>query len=201
MAEQIRLRNPKRLYDFAYRLYFAISNCRKQGKYIATFVPYDGAKKHRSVAVDAVPYPGFGKKLPRGVNHMRTGALLQVTYKCMHEPTEEQKRQAERAVRWQKIPRKRLTGRLVDVFLHKGSLYWLLMDVQERDADRNRKYINYRLLNLDGGDLQMAAIDVTKQVRKTKSPAKKKGFMSKAGRAIARRRQGLKKKTGGKKVK
>jgi hypothetical protein len=111
------------------------------------------------ITLDSVRYPGFGKRLPPGVTHARDGNLVTFWYKACHKATQAQIDAAARAVKVQGIPRQRYTGRLVDVFKHNGSLYALLMDVQERDAIGGKKALNFRMMNLDDGNLYRAFID------------------------------------------
>jgi hypothetical protein len=111
------------------------------------------------ITLDSVRYPGFGKRLPPGVTHARDGNLVTFWYKACHKATQAQIDAAARAVQVQGIPRQRYTGRLVDVFKHNGSLYALLMDVQERDTSKTKRALNFRMMNLDDGNLYRAFID------------------------------------------
>lgn len=113
----------------------------------------------RTITLDSVRYPGFGQRLPAGTSHARDGNLATFWYKACHKPTAAQIAAADRAVRVQGIPRQRYTGRLVDVFKHNGSLYALLMDVQERDHTGAKRALNFRMMNLDDGNLYRAFID------------------------------------------
>jgi hypothetical protein len=92
-------------------------------------------------------------------------------YHACHPPTADQIAKAERAVKLLKLPKNRYTGRLVDAFIHKGTLYVLLMDVLERDPEKKCKGANYRMMNLDDGNLTTAYIEETtapKRARRVK---------------------------------
>lgn len=150
----IRLRNRMRVYDLFSRI--GATATKKRG--VLSLVPYTGCVAKRRVAVDDVEYPGFGQRLPAGVEHARNGSLVTLWYKAMHAPTKRQLAEANLAVKVMGIPRRRYTGRLVDVFRHSnGSLYCLLMDVLERHTQKGAH--PFRMMNLDDGDLYAAFVE------------------------------------------
>lgn len=162
MSDSIRLRNRSRLYDFGHRLLVAILRARAVGLHVGTFLPYSGAKTLKSVAVDEVAFPGFGNKLVRGVKHQMDGSRVTFWYTAMHKPTQKQIDKARYAIKVLRIPRKRYTGTLIDVFRHRESLYILLGGVLERDREDP---VNFRMFNLDDGDLFRAYVETVKQKR------------------------------------
>jgi hypothetical protein len=128
------------------------------GKRVMDFIP-TRCKIERYIGLDAVKYPGFGKKLPAGLTHKMDGSKATFWYKAAHKPTQDQIDKAAFAVNVLKIPRRRYTGTLVDVFTNKGTLYALLAGVLERDREQSKSQINYRMFNLDDGDLYAAYIE------------------------------------------
>jgi hypothetical protein len=137
--------------------------------------PYTGAKGFRTVAVDSVPFPGFGHQLPKGVTHKLDGSNVLLSYKAFHKPTQEAIAQAQYATVTLKIDRRRYTGRLIDVFHHKGTLYCLLGGVLERDRGSNRHGYNFRTFNLDDGNLLAAWVEEVQAQLKTKRKLVVKG--------------------------
>lgn len=169
---QIRLRNPNRVYDLFQRLAGARSN-----RPAVRLYPYTGAGNKKTIGLDTVEYPGFGKRLPTGVTHRLDGSTVTLWYKAAHAPTAEQIKKAEYATKVLKIHRQRYTGKLVDVFLHKGTLYVLLAGVLERDREGGKHHCNFRHFNLEDGQVYVAMIDEVKvnaiKTLKKSKPAKK----------------------------
>lgn len=175
----IRLPNAQQVYH----CFTGLAGLGARGRTM-TFVP-PRCSTPKLITMDSTRYPGFGKRLPPGTAHQRDGNLVTFWYKACHKATQAQIDAAARAVKVQGIPRQRYTGRLVDVFKHNGSLYALLMDVQERDAIGGKKALNYRMMNLDDGNLYRAFIDASlakpSAVKAyTKTLAKIKGKKAKA---------------------
>lgn len=160
----VRLPNAEQVYH----CFSGLAGLGARGRRMS-FVP-SRCKQARVIVLDSVRYPGFGKRLPAGTTHKRDGALATFWYRACHKPTAAQIAAADRAVRIQGIPRQRYTGRLVDVFKHKGTLYALLMDVQERDTNGTKKALNFRMMNLDDGNLYRAFIDATPAKSKVAVP-------------------------------
>jgi len=181
-----------RVYDLFYRLLMA-------GKRGAFYVkPYTDSKTFRKFALDDVPYPGFGNKLvdSRGKpkTHKKNGSKVTFEeYDACNEPTDEQIAKAHYATEILGIPRKRYTGILIDAFLHKGTLYVLLGGVLERDREGNRHEMNFRMFNLDDGNLK--ALDINevgprrKVPSKKKKKRKKKSTRGKAAKTLAKARR------------
>lgn len=163
---QIRLRNVSRVYDLFRRLEAA-----RDRRPSIKLIPYTGAKELKTIGLDTVAYPGFGKRLAPGQTHKMDGSKVTLWYKAMHKPTKEQIDKASYAVDVLKMPRRRYTGTLVDVFESKGTLYCLLAGVLERDREKNRHHMNFRMMNLDDGELYCALVDEVERKPKT-SPIK-----------------------------
>ena len=165
----IRLRSSRRVYDLFQRL--AVHALSRRG--VITLKPYTGAKRLRKVAVDDVPYPGFGHCLPKGMSHKMNGSLVTLWYRAGLKATKEQIQKAENATKILGIPKTRYTGRLVDVFYHKGTIYALLAGVLERDRDHNRHRRNFRMMNLDDGTLDSAYVSEPTPVKQAnQTPSK-----------------------------
>jgi hypothetical protein len=169
----MRLRNRARVYDFFQRM----ANDRDERPAVK-LIPYSGASTKRTFGLDSVAYPGFGKRLAPGQTHAMNGSTVTLWYKAAHKPTAEQIKKAEYATKVLKIHRQRYTGKLVDVFLHNGTLYTLLAGVLERDREGGKHQCNFRMFNLEDGDLYVALVDEVAKVRnpnaiKTISPKTK----------------------------
>ena len=149
MMTGIRLRNRSRVYDLFQRLAAKAKTIRG----VIRLLPYTGATTFREVVVDMVPFPGFGKPLPKGKDHQLNGSRVTLWYTACNKPTAEQIKQAQYATQVLHIPRKRYTGTLVDVFLHNGTLYCQMAGVLERDRGTGKHPMNFRHFNLDDGDL------------------------------------------------
>ena len=157
---QMRLRNATRVYDFFQRL------CNERDERPAVkLVPYSGAAAKRTFGLDSVAYPGFGKRLAPGQVHKMDGSTVTLWYKAAHKPTAEQIQKASYAVNVLKIHRQRYTGRLVDVFQHKGTLYVLLAGVMERDREGGKHQMNFRHFNLEDGQVYVALVDEVAKVK------------------------------------
>lgn len=149
----IRLRNSGRVYEMFTRIAAAAKNRRG----VIRLMPYAGSKL-RSIEVDDLSYPGFGNRLPAGLSHKLNGSMVTLWYKAQHKATKAQIAKAKYATTVLKIPRNRYTGTLIDVFLHRGTLYCLLAGVLERDREAGKHNVNYRMMNLDDGTVFAAFI-------------------------------------------
>lgn len=173
----VRLPNTEQVYH----CFTQLAGLGARGRSL-TFIP-PRCSTPRLITMDSVRYPGFGKRLPAGTTHARDGNLATFWYKACHKPTQAQIDAAHRAVVVQGIPRNRYTGRLVDVFKHNGTLYALLMDVQERDFTGAKRQTNYRMMNLDDGTLFRAFIDGKLAAKPSAVKAYTKVLAKKVGKA------------------
>jgi hypothetical protein len=166
----VNIKTESRIYDLFSRIQSAI---QQRGRGILRMIPYTGCRTIRSVGVDSVAYPGFGKRLPSGTTHKLDGSQCTLWYKAVHKATDEQIEKAKYAVDVLKVSRQRYTGNLVDVFTHKGTLYVLLAGVLERDREDNKHKVNFRLFNLDDGTVYAAYIQEKVQAQAVKAAAPK----------------------------
>jgi hypothetical protein len=177
----IRLKNKNRVYDLFYRIAEAVKRTAGTRKIDNTIrlLPYTGAAKLRRIAVDTTAYPGFGHSLNKGESHKLNGSKVTLWYKACHAPTAEQIAKASYAVKTLGIPRQRYTGTLIDVFIHKGTLYSLLGGVLERDREKGKHQFNFRMFNLDDGELYCAVVEEVAGKSAIKAIAKAMGKKSK----------------------
>jgi hypothetical protein len=169
MMKGIRTSSTSHIYEMFTQL--ALLGRKKRGA--LTFVPHGGLSTKRTLGVDSVAYPGFGKKLATGATHSMDGSKVVLYYRAAHKPTAAQIAKADYAVNTLKIDRRRYTGTLVDVFISKGTLYLLLAGVLERDREQKTKHqMNFRMMNLEDGEVYKAFIEeVAARKLKARLPA------------------------------
>lgn len=170
MMKGIRTSNTSHIYEMFTQL--ALLGTKRRGG--LTFVPHAGLATKRTIGLDSVAYPGFGKKLAPGATHSMDGSKVVLYYRAAHKPTAVQIAKADYAVNTLKIDRRRYTGTLVDVFVSRGTLYLLLAGVLERDREQKSKQkMNFRMFNLEDGEVYKAFIEeVAARKLKARKPAR-----------------------------
>lgn len=144
----------------AYDVFRAVAEKADKRRGVLVIGPKDCAllSKGIRVAVDSVPYPGFGCSLPKGVSHKLDGSQVVIHYEACTRPDARQIAQAQYATKVLGRDRQDYHGTLVDAFFHKDKLYVLLAGVLERDRDDNRHGVNFRMMNLDDGSAEKVEI-------------------------------------------